>query len=127
MVHSVQDIFATLGNMRWGTSTDVQMLSDILGIGFVIFADRPQDGPAGTRFVCSVDSTRGDYAYWMFLYFLGESHFQLCEVKEDHEREQDQRWLVFCKLEDVPRHIKSLYDASNAASPMGSAYRGGIT
>ena len=76
---NLQDVFRTLGNTHWGDVMDARMLSEALDVGFCIFADRLQFN--STRCLVSLDGLRGDYAYFLAIWWDEPTHFRSLELQ----------------------------------------------
>ena len=100
---------------------DLQALSSLLQIGFLVFSDVPQDGQGGSRFLCSLDGVRGDYTFWILLYYQSECHFRLGEMAYDGNR------VAVLHIDEIPKCIRDACAATNSDAPIGSMRRSGIS
>ena len=117
---AVADVFRTCGNLHWATETDIAALAEHLGIGFIVFASREQ----GTgKWIQGLSLERGDYAYWMMIYWIDPVHYQLAQFHRDGDPEP----RTFFAIDDVPLELRSHYDLCNGARSFGRAYHGGVS
>ena len=109
---NLQDVFRTLGNTHWGDVTDARMLAEALDIGFCIFADRLQFN--GTRCLVSLDGLRGDYAYFLAMWWDEPTHFRSLEI----QCTQDDTFSTCWSTTELPRRIVEQYNVSNRTAPI---------
>ena len=116
----VRDVFSTPGNVHWGTVLDVGMLSEALDLGFAILSSAMQ---GVDRWIYGLNASRGDYPYWLLLYGSADIHFQLAAATTTRGGPAAS---AFARA-DLPRVIVDHYNLCNASSPIGSAFRGGVS
>ena len=116
----LRDVFSTPGNVHWGTVLDVGMLAEALNLGFIIFSDAMQ---GANRWIYGLNTSPGDYPYWLLLYSSGDAHFQLAAATS---MRGDAPASAFA-LAELPRALVDHYNLCNTSSPVGSAFRGGIS
>ena len=69
---------SVMGNHHWGTVTDIAMLSESLNLGFMVISNKAQQRQAqGARWMFGLNVERADFPYWMTLYNIDLTHFQL--------------------------------------------------
>ena len=107
-------MFRTLGNTHWGDVTDARMLAEALDVGFCIFADKLQF--TATRCLVSLDGLRGDYAYFLALWWDEPTHFRACEMQFT----QDDTFSACWSTTELPPRIVEQYNESNRTAPVRS-------
>ena len=112
--HKILDVFRTLGNTHWGDVTDARMLAEALDVGFCIFADKLQF--TATRCLVSLDGLRGDYAYFLALWWDEPTHFRACEMQFT----QDDTFSACWSTTELPPRIVEQYNESNRTAPVRS-------
>ena len=90
--------YATPGNMHWGTDTDLSLLSTYYNIGFLVFSDIPQGN--GSH-LYSMNAERADWPYWICLYCIGTTHFQLLFQKSASSASP----TCFFSVSDISLHL----------------------
>ena len=118
---SLRDEFKVSGNHHWGTVTDCAAISEKLDVGMLIFVNNLQNG--GTQCLVNVDASRGNYAYYICLWWDDPRHFRLAQYQESNSMP----WRSFWKAEDMPQSLRAHYDICNHAAPVGSARRVGLS
>ena len=111
---ALQEVFRTLGDTHWGDVTDARLLSEALDIGFCIFADRVQFG--GTRCFVSLDGLRGDYAYFLAIWWDEPTHFRALDV----QCTADDTFTTCWSAAELPTRIVEQYNLSNRTAPVFS-------
>jgi hypothetical protein len=117
----VRDIFATPGNMHWGTATDVVLLAEELGVGLIVFSNTPQG--VDNRWIYGVSAVRGDYPFWLLLYCSDNVHFQLAAATSTAGAASASAF----RLRDLPDALVAHYNLCNSSMPIGRAFHGGIS
>ena len=74
---SLREEFKVSGNHHWGTGTDCAAISAKLDVGMLIFVDNLQNG--GTQCLVNVDAMRGNYPYYVALWWDDPRHFRLAQ------------------------------------------------
>ena len=115
----LQDIFETPGNTHWATVTDARMLSEALDIGFCIFANGLQGN--GTRCIVSLDGNRGNYAYFIAVWYLEPTHFRSMEI----QCTTNDTFRTCWSAAELPMSIVDLYNEPNRTAPVFSTERAG--
>ena len=108
----LQNVFRTLGNTHWGDVTDARMLAEALDVGFCIFADRLQFNR--TRCLVSLDGLRGDYAYFLAIWWDEPTHFRSLEI----QCTQDDTCSTCWSATELPTRIVEQYNVSNRTAPV---------
>ena len=117
---SLREEFKVSGNHHWGTVTDCAAISEKLDVGMLIFVDNLQNG--GRQCLVNVDAIRGNYAYYIALWWDDPRHFRLAQYRESDSLP----WRSFWRAEDMPQSLRAHYDICNHAAPVGSARRVGL-
>lgn len=108
------------GNHHWGDVSDLQALSRQLNLGMLVFVDRLQDG--GKQCLCSVDQARGDYPFFVAIWWDDPEHFRLCQLSTGPGAEFTSAWPV----QSVPIALAQHYDACNPGARIGAASSSGV-
>ena len=116
----MKEEFEVSGNHHWGTVTDCAAISEKFDIGILIFADNLQN--EGTQCLVNVDAMRGDYAYFIALWWDDPVHFRLAQYREC----ESMPWRSFWSASDMPQSLRAHYVVCNRAAPVGSARRVGL-
>ena len=68
---------------HWGTATDVVMSCGALNVGFMVMSNTAQQQNAqAARWMFGLNLERADVPYWMMLYSVDQTHFQLLECAD---------------------------------------------
>ena len=113
--HAVREEFETCGNHHWGTVTDCRALSEYFDVGVLIFADNLQH--RGAQCLVNVDAVRGDYAYFIALWWDDPVHFRLAQYREG----EGAPWRSFWSANDLPPSLRAHYNFCNPRAQIGSA------
>ena len=90
------------------------MLAEALDVGFCIVADKLQF--TATRCLVSLDGLRGDYAYFLALWWDEPTHFRACEMRFT----QDDTFSACWSTTELPPRIVEQYNESNRTAPVRS-------
>ena len=122
--------FATMGSKRWGTSTDIAMLSKSLHIGFIIVASVCF---GNGRWIAGLNLEAADFPHWICLYnkcipighggAMVPMHFQLAEFTPSNGLRPAAS--VF-KIADLPPALVEHYNLCNEKN-IGQRSSGGIS
>ena len=115
--HAVQEEFEKCGNHHWGTVTDCRALSEYFDVGMLIFANSLLH--SGTQCLVNVDALRGDYAYYIALWWDDPVHFRLAQYREG----EGAPWRSFWSVNDLPPSLRAHYNLCNARARVGSVRR----
>ncbi len=96
------------------------MLADAFNVGFIVFASREQ---GQRRWIQGLNLERGDYPYWMLLYWIDPVHYQLAALQSAG----DARSRAFYATQHLPLQVVQHYNLCNGSSPIGRAHYGGIS
>ena len=118
---ALKDKFQVCGNHHWGTVTDCAAISDSLDVGVLIFADKLQQ--RGTQCLVNVDAIRGDFTYFVALWWDEPIHFRLAQYKAD----ASSTYRSFWRASELPPALREHYNKCNPAAPVGRARRLGIS
>ena len=113
LLGDLEDVFATTGNVHWGDTTDARLLCDALDLGFFMFADRLQR--QGANCLCALDLLRGDFPFFINLWWDGSVHFRAAEFQVDEA-------VAFCMCyakEEIPEFLRAQYNVANLRVPVG--------
>ena len=108
----LQTVFQTCGNTHWADATDARMLAEALGIGFCTFADSLQGNT--TRRIVSLDGSRGDYAYFLPIWWNEPTHFRAMEI----QCTQSDTFRACWSADELPQTLIDLYNESNRTAPV---------
>jgi hypothetical protein len=111
----LQNVFRTLGNTHWGDITDARMLAEVLDVGFCIFADQLQF--KGSRCLVSLDGLRGNYAYFLAIWWDEPNHFRSLELQCNKDDTCSTCWSAT----ELPTRIVEQYNVSNKTAPVLSS------
>jgi hypothetical protein len=111
----LQNVFRTLGNTHWGDITDARMLAEVLDVGFCIFADQLQY--EGSRCLVSLDGLRGNYKYFLAIWWDEPNHFRSLKLQCDKDDTCSTCWSAT----ELPARIKEQYNVSNKTAPVLSS------
>ena len=114
LVRDLQIEFQKVGNNHWGDVTDVQALSEALDLGVFIFADRLQD--AGQKCLCSFHQTRGDFPYFVSIWWDNPVHFRVAELSFD----SGGSFSCFWQPVQIPDNLRHHYDVCNPHARIGA-------
>ena len=114
LVQDVRSELEKLGNNHWGDLGDVRALCERLDLGLLIFADGLQNN--GTECLCSLDLTRGNFAYWAAVWWQDGVHFRVGEVA----CEKDLCYASVWSTDSLPESLRLQYDNCNRHAPFGS-------
>ena len=114
---AVQEELRVCGDHHWGTVLDCAAISDQLDIGLLIFADKLQCN--GSQCLVNVDAVRGDFSYYLALWWDEPTHFRLAQYREARSRP----WCSFWAADELPSSLRTHYDVCNPSAPVGSARR----
>ena len=113
LLGDLQEVFATTGNVHWGDTTDARLLCDALDLGFFMFADQLQG--QGANCLCALDLLRGDFPFFINLWWDGSVHFRAAEFQVDEA-------VAFCMCyakEEIPEFLRAQYNVANLRVPVG--------
>ena len=107
------DVFSTTGNTHWGDATDARLLSDALGIGFFIFADKLQD----KRRCClySMNQLRGDFPFFINIWWDEPVHFRAAAFQTAPDAAFDRCYAQ----SEVPEFLQDQFNWANRSAPFG--------
>ena len=117
---ALQRELRTPGNHHWGDVSDLQALSRQLSLGMLVFVDRLQDG--GTQCLCTVDQVRGDFPFFIAIWWDDPQHFRLCQLSLGAGLEFKSSWPVH----EIPAALAAHYDACNPSARIGSSSSSGV-
>ena len=76
---TLAETFAMPGNMHWGTVADLQALVEKLNVGVLMFTEHLQCG--GRRCLANLDYARGDFPYFICMWYDDRKRFRLAQHK----------------------------------------------
>ena len=104
--------FTQMGNYHWGSQQDVVMLSEALGIGFIVFTSIEQ---GNDQWIQYLNFQRSDYEFWMLLYWQDPIHYRLLQLRtSNHGRLQ-----CFYHRSEIPDVLVQHFNLCNRSSPIG--------
>ena len=110
----LQDVFRTEGNTHWGDTTDARLLTEALDTGFCMFADRLElNGNLG---LVSLDLLRGDFPYFIPIWWSQPSHFRALEIRFS----PTEPFQVCWSQPSLPASLVEQYNISNSGAPVSS-------
>ena len=113
-----------MGNHHWGTVTDIAMLTESLNLGFMVMSNKEQQRHAqAARWMFGLNVERADFPYWMLLYNIDLTHFQLLACSDLSSGVVGTS--VFSAV-DVPPALKNHWNLCNERF-FGSASQGGVS
>jgi len=115
------DEFKVLGNNHWGTVTDCAAISESLDVGFVIFADKLQN--ENSQCLVNVHAIRGDFKYFIALWWDEPLHFRLAQYKEA----TSSTYRSFWSPSNLPPLLRDHYNDCYPGAPIGSLRRLGVS
>ena len=114
---ALQDELRVCGNHHWGTVTDLRAMSEAFNVGVLIFADNLQR--AGTRCLVNVDALRGDFPYYIAIWWNDPVHFRLAQYRGSASLP----FRSFWETSALPPELRAHYDLCNPKAPVGSLTR----
>ena len=121
----IKEIYQLTGEYHWGTETDIAMLSEALGIGFIILTSVEQ---GNRQWIKGLSFERADYPFWMFLYreepqgnHGDNAHYRLASLQCDDDEPRS-----FRATDRLPPTLAQHFNQCNASTPIGSRYQGGV-
>ena len=119
-----QNHLSIMGNHHWGTATDVVMLSEALNVGFMILSNTAQQWNAqDSRWMFGLNLERADFPYWMTLYNIDQTHFQLLACTDLNSGPTET--CIFSAAE-TPLALRTHWNLCNERH-FGAASQGGIS
>ena len=122
-----QSHLSIMGNHHWGTVTDIAMLSESLNLGFMVLSNKEQQrhvlSGGGRQWMFGLNVERADFPYWMLLYNIDLTHFQLLACSDLSSGVEGTS--VFSPV-NVPPALKNHWNLCNERF-YGSASQGGVS
>ena len=110
-----------MGTTTGGTVTDCAAISESLDVGFVIFADKLQN--ENSQCLVNVHSIRGDFKYFIALWWDEPLHFRLAQYKEA----TSSTYTSFWSPSNLPPLLREHYNDCYPGAPIGSLRRLGVS
>jgi len=107
-------IFSRPGNAHWGDMSDLKILCEHLDLGALVFADRLIG--RGAECVHGLNVSRGDFAFFVSVWWSNEIHFRVGEMRCDLKETGDFHW----RRDALPDDLVRLYNQANRNAPLGS-------
>ena len=120
LAQAVQQQLRVVGNHHWGDVSDLQALSRHLRLGMLVFVDRLQGG--GTQCLCTVDQMRGDFPFFIAIWWDDPQHFRLCQLSVGPGFEFRSSWPVH----EIPAALAAHYDTCNPSARIRTASSIGV-
>ena len=120
LAQALQQELCIAGNHHWGDVSDLQALCNQLNLGVLVFIDRLQDG--GKRCLCTVDQLRGDFEFFIAIWWDDPHHFRLYQLSTGQGVEFTSTWSV----NGLPAALAQHYDACNPTARIGAASSSGV-
>ena len=122
---NVKETYQLTGDYHWGTETDIAMLSEALGIGFMVFTSVEQ---GQGRWIKGLSLERADHPFWMLLYreepqagHGDNAHYRLAQLRCSRAPAR-----TFFATRDLPQPLAQHFNLCNGRTPIGSQYQGGV-
>ena len=116
---AVGDRFTQMGQMHWGTTTDVGLLAEALNIGFIVFSSLMQgDG----RWIYGLNLKRAEFPFWILLYNSNEVHFQVPVLSNQEVLATP---TSVYQTSELPRALAQHFELCNKMT-IGQRDRGGV-
>ena len=134
LLEDVQREWSQCGHNHWGDHTDVQNLSEMLNIGILMFCNQLQNN--GQDCLYNMGCSRGDFPYWIGLWWDPPLHFRIASVRRSGRSVYDSVWQLaphpvgkqFEIIHTLPDSLRLLYNRVNKEAPVGQPRRNsGIT
>lgn len=112
LLGELQELFATTGNVHWGDATDARLLCDALDLGLFMFADKLQAN--GTHCLCALDLLRGDFPFFINLWWNEPVHFRAAEFQDTGATD----FRMCYAQQEVPHLLRTQYNIANSRVPV---------
>ena len=121
MMVDLEAQFRWCGNHHWGDISDVVSLSKNLQIGMLLFVDKLQ--AAGSQCLCTLDEYRGDFKFFIVVWWDDPIHFRLGQLKLRHAWTFDSHWAA----QYLPAPLVAHYNACNPTARIGASTSLGVS
>ena len=112
--------FTLPGNHHWGSQQDIVMLSQALGIGFIVLTSNAQ---GKGQWIQYLNYQRSDYEFWMLLYWEDPVHYRLLQLRtSDHDSAR-----CFFHRSEIPNALVEHFNLCNRSSPLGMQSSVGVS
>ena len=104
--------FSRMGNHHWGSQQDIVLLSQALGIGFIVFTSHEQ---GNGQWIQYLNLQRSDYDFWIMLYWQDPVHYRLVRLHTSRENAPQS----FYHRENIPSTLVDHFNLCNRSSLIG--------